>query len=154
MDNLPSQTQPADSTASLKETLAAILTQEGLKQNIDIGLHLNDRNELPVQALLYSQSVAQSASDLPTLVTVNQAVFWSQLTILGFEDSGRRIGRRNQDDRDSQHPNAQKHSSCHRHQPAPVRRFQTPHQAMGRSRQCKTHLNLKTVEIFIGWLTV
>ena len=48
MDNQSGQTQPASNNYTLKETLTAILTQDGLISNAEIGLNLNDRNELPI----------------------------------------------------------------------------------------------------------
>ena len=70
MTDIPNENTVTENNQALVELLRNILTPQGLKQNLEIGLNMSDKGEIPIQILLINQNISSLVSDLTILANV------------------------------------------------------------------------------------
>ena len=62
--------QPATGKPNLSDMLTYIFSKEGLEQNLDIALNLNDEGEVPIQVVASNGNIGKACNQFPVLLQV------------------------------------------------------------------------------------
>ena len=140
MTDLQSQQTPSEGTTenSLKKVLSYILTPEGLEQNLDIALNMNDGGEVSLQLIMANSNVSKQTKNFQEVVQVQFPL------TPGPQRNRQRPSRHEPHARHRARRSAPQLSHRRQRPPGPRRTLESQNQRVGQQRPSKRRLTRRS----------